>query len=923
MQRFLYILWLVSVPCAAQTFDEAPVVDHELGYAAGRGANAATGTISLAVVFARFSDEGAGDGVPGYASRLFDGTPGSIDDFYRAMSFERLTVAGSILPKRYASRYPAAAYQASRDGAEGGYGRFAQEILQKADADVDFSQFDNDGPDGVPDSGDDDGVVDYLVIIPKSVPHGFILGRATGVAKLGFEEPYATDDIGASGAPILVEGRAHRGTLLGGAHAGQVIGALAHELGHALGLPDLYDLDRPTPHDNSAGIGAWGLMGRGAEGWKGDDGPVPFSSYSRVRVGWVGPDNDRLIDVTSDTTGLLLEDLDLGGSLLRIPLRTTVTGSGGVYGEHLLLEHRIRDGQHYERGMPAEGTIVWHVRPQVQGNDDEMNKQLDVICADGLYIDRGYPAGEREDPFLGRDNLDFWDHDAGHRGAFVGNRGDSTDLFDGVMRTRLDLRSNPSTAVGGRDRSGTSGLQISFERQGDAMLVDVRHPRWSGSIEKDATWFGDVFVDGDLTIEAGSRLRIYRGTTVHFAEGTQLQVAGTLEVPRLTPYSRHGRSMTRYDGPVTLAATDGETWRGVSVVADGVALLPDDLVEIRDTLTVALSSELSLDVATAVTDSNEVATPSFLGQNYPNPFDDTTRIPFGLEDGGDARLEIYNALGQIVARPLDEYRSGGEHELSWRPVGDDGRSLAGGVYLYTLTVPGVLDGRGKMLFLGGMANLSSVDEELRDVGLGWDVLGSELTAGQQALGYAGDISAQATVYRVGASLGQLRMLAVGERAPAAAQMVVRRLADALRALELASALRSAESLADALEDGSADSAALAARMLRVEAAVAQGLAQSSHELAQTWLQMGDWLQHLRLTALAARQLGRGLSDFADMEANAQTARVFADDLPASATLLRQTLEQLAQTLESAPVDVRGSLRVLRAVDAADEAAQSY
>jgi len=39
------------------------------------------------------------------------------------------------------------------------------------DPDVDFSRFDNDGRDGIPNSGDDDGYVDYLVLMPRSRPY--------------------------------------------------------------------------------------------------------------------------------------------------------------------------------------------------------------------------------------------------------------------------------------------------------------------------------------------------------------------------------------------------------------------------------------------------------------------------------------------------------------------------------------------------------------------------------------------------------------------------------------------------------------------------------------------------------------------------------------------------------------------------------
>jgi hypothetical protein len=61
-----------------------------------------------------------------------------------------------------------------------------QEVLQQADDSLDFRLYDNDGPDGVPDSGDDDGVVDYLFILFNSVPSGFLIGTSTGIAGLGF-----------------------------------------------------------------------------------------------------------------------------------------------------------------------------------------------------------------------------------------------------------------------------------------------------------------------------------------------------------------------------------------------------------------------------------------------------------------------------------------------------------------------------------------------------------------------------------------------------------------------------------------------------------------------------------------------------------------------------------------------------------------
>jgi hypothetical protein len=44
-----------------------------------------------------------------------------------------------------------------------------KESFTKADADVDFGQFDNDGPDGSPNSGDDDGYVDTVLLVQPEI----------------------------------------------------------------------------------------------------------------------------------------------------------------------------------------------------------------------------------------------------------------------------------------------------------------------------------------------------------------------------------------------------------------------------------------------------------------------------------------------------------------------------------------------------------------------------------------------------------------------------------------------------------------------------------------------------------------------------------------------------------------------------------
>ena len=74
-------------------------------------------------------------------------------------------------------------------------------------SDVDFGLFDNDGPDGVPNSGDDDGYVDIVFINLHTSPRDFFIGVATGIASLGLNADYISGDPAANGGFVRVRSR--------------------------------------------------------------------------------------------------------------------------------------------------------------------------------------------------------------------------------------------------------------------------------------------------------------------------------------------------------------------------------------------------------------------------------------------------------------------------------------------------------------------------------------------------------------------------------------------------------------------------------------------------------------------------------------------------------------------------------------------
>jgi hypothetical protein len=77
-----------------------------------------------------------------------------------------------------------------------------------------------------------------------------------------------------------------------------------------------------------------------------------------------------------------------------------------------------------------------------------------------------------------------------------------------------------------------------------------------------------------------------------------------------------------------------------------------------------------------------------LGQNYPNPAENFTTIPFsilGNEDVYNVEITITDLTGKIIAIPFEGNTLPGFHEVQWTNS-DKRKELKPGIYLYTLRV---------------------------------------------------------------------------------------------------------------------------------------------------------------------------------------------------------------------------------------------
>lgn len=162
-----------------------------------------------------------------------------------------------------------------------------REALVHADSTVDFGQFDNDGPDNIPNSGDDDGIVDAVLFLHPSMDGACLRQSNNHLWSHRSSIFFATNDPAHNGGQILVEDYMLQSGLGSPLPDGSPcdstaimpIGTAAHELGHILALPDLYDLSGATE-----GIGEYGLMGSG--NYTTGNSPARYDAWSLQQMGW-------------------------------------------------------------------------------------------------------------------------------------------------------------------------------------------------------------------------------------------------------------------------------------------------------------------------------------------------------------------------------------------------------------------------------------------------------------------------------------------------------------------------------------------------------------------------------------------------------------------------------------------------------------
>jgi flagellar hook assembly protein FlgD len=87
---------------------------------------------------------------------------------------------------------------------------------------------------------------------------------------------------------------------------------------------------------------------------------------------------------------------------------------------------------------------------------------------------------------------------------------------------------------------------------------------------------------------------------------------------------------------------------------------------------------------TAVNNNSNIPRVFELSNNYPNPFNPSTKIQFAVPHEQNIALIIYNLLGQRIRTLVQGVYAPGQYTVTWDGKDQVGRTLESGVYIYRL-----------------------------------------------------------------------------------------------------------------------------------------------------------------------------------------------------------------------------------------------
>lgn len=334
-----------------------------------------TGQQKLLVILADFPDRAGLFTGEAWQDLLFDTGSGSFADYFREVSYDQLLYSGDIVGMNGATpvvNSPSIAYVRLpnpityyADGSFGfdvSTGQFPQNnggVVRDA-----LQTLDTAGFDFAPYANPDTNEVENLLVVFAGSSYGYVQDPWNSLEATA----YRLDWAGLSGGYVASGGQHfHNYTFcpdqrwnLSGLLA--YIGICAHEHGHALGVPDLYDYSYTT-----TGVGYYGIMGYGTFGASAGLEPFHFSTFSKEFVGW-----SQFEPVNNQATSMnfTLHPAETNNDFIKL-----YPNGNSNSEEYFLLENRQPLGfdQDWTGVGLCPGLFIWHIDQDIVDTYFAMN----------------------------------------------------------------------------------------------------------------------------------------------------------------------------------------------------------------------------------------------------------------------------------------------------------------------------------------------------------------------------------------------------------------------------------------------------------------------------------------------------------------------------------------------------------------------
>ena len=492
------------------------------------------------------------------------------------------------------------------------------------------------------------------------------------------------------------------------------IGTICHEMGHILGLPDLYD----TSENSAAGIGEWGLMGSG--NWQRQTSPAYMSAWSRYQLGFINP---IIIDDVVNNEFFLppAESYEEGFLAMILPMDSNMPQ------EYLILENRQKLGA--DINLIKSGLLVWHIDETITAMYPAINAVnvnpnfygVNLLQADGKgelekkESEANSDNADTGDPFPGslgvsrltsstNPNTNLYNYDRNVDGAIELGGESNIGLFN--ISENLD-----STIILSITNPNKNGEVIGFDEGGNGLYA------WSDN-NTNFQWVGIKYNPNDTAILSGVLTVINPTTELSFISDYSMKLWEGWE--NNTPLNL----LANYNGVINWSSEYERNggWIFISLLEEGIILYPEENYYIEFNyngteyinnfdykafsgypvsnnsfyrsdetkqcnnfqfgdwnIRAVMSGEDNFDNLS--TDIPEIPQKHEIYSNYPNPFNPVTTLVIYLANPSKVSYTIYDLNGRKITQKDYDLLDVGRHgfEINMEP-------FSSGVYFYQFTI---------------------------------------------------------------------------------------------------------------------------------------------------------------------------------------------------------------------------------------------